>query len=874
MVTKHCLKKVIFAASMLVSAVGCSDDELASPSPSGSGLCFTVEESDVREDTRSTIGNGSILSSSVTPVETAGRTLYLHACEIAGVGEACLGGDTPVTRGVPVTDMKHYEEFLVSAAFYQEGGWDADSQTANFMYKVPVSQSGSVWSPQSTYYWPGKNYKMRFYAYAPKDAEFELSEQSTSIKGAFIKYEVPADVTRQKDLLVAKSDEYPGDSKNPINLQFKHALTAVKFVVGNDMNAGTIRKVALRNIHSAGKYYIESGETELLTGTGTVKDFERILEKHVDSNPGTAITEDSLTFMLPPQELPDSALLEIVFADDGGEHTLGASLKKTIWNSGTTVVYKISTSSISWDYFLNVSGPDDFNYSGGTRSYSVTSYKQNTQGKELPVAWSTEYSTDNGQNWTEDKPAWLTAFTMSGEGGKEKKFSATVIAQTGIDYSSHTEALQGAPVKGSEITPYNLSNKDGGIEVQNTANCYVVNAPGYYSLPLVYGNAIKNGSTNSSAYKSNATGSVLKNFINHLGNAISDPYIANNSGCDPSKAELVWQDAPSLVSDIRYNPDNNNGNISFKVDQATIRQGNAVIAIKDENDQILWSWHIWVTDEIMNEKTPTVTLTNHDKNTFQMVYIALGWCDACTINYAERICKVKFIAGNQSQIITIKQTAANLTTRVGNCPYYQWGRKDPFQPSEGGSTANKTWYDKDGTSFTTSPARRDLSRGAACIRNYILNPNVMHSDYYADYDYNNLWDANNSTATSYTNNSPVKTIYDPCPFGFRLPAAKAFTGFTWTGGQSNGSNLVYGSWSGDGWNFTVNGKIFFPVTGMRDKTGNVISTSKGQYWTAAPALNQNNLARCGYCLIFTNSMVGPMEGQYRGMAGAVRPSRD
>lgn len=119
---------------------------------------------------------------------------------------------------------------------------------------------------------------------------------------------------------------------------------------------------------------------------------------------------------------------------------------------------------------------------GEPRSYSVTSYKQNTQGKELPVAWSTEYSTDNGQNWTEDKPDWLTAFTMSGEGGKEKKFSATVIAQTGIDYSSHTEALQGAPVKGSEITPYNLSNKDGGIEVQNTANCYVVNAPGYYSF--------------------------------------------------------------------------------------------------------------------------------------------------------------------------------------------------------------------------------------------------------------------------------------------------------------------------------------------------------------------------------------------------------
>ena len=87
MVTKHCLKKVIFAASMLVSAVGCSDDELASPSPSGSGLCFTVEESDVREDTRSTIGNGSILSSSVTTGYRSipAQTGFPDACDFASM---------------------------------------------------------------------------------------------------------------------------------------------------------------------------------------------------------------------------------------------------------------------------------------------------------------------------------------------------------------------------------------------------------------------------------------------------------------------------------------------------------------------------------------------------------------------------------------------------------------------------------------------------------------------------------------------------------------------------------------------------------------------------------------------------------------------
>lgn len=838
MVTKHCLK-AMFAASMLVSSVGCSD-ELTSPPSSDSSLYFTVEESDVSENTRSAIGNGSILSSSVTPVETTGRTLYLHACEIRGIEEACLGGDTPVTRGVPVTDMEHYKEFLVSAAFYQEGGWDADRQTANFMYKVPVNRSGSVWSPQSTYYWPGKNYKMRFYAYAPKDAEFELSEQSTSIKGAFIKYEVPADVTRQKDLLVAQSDEYSGDYQNPISLQFKHALTAVKFAVGGEMKAGTIRKVALRNIHSAGRYYIESGETELLTGTGTVKDFEQILEKHVDGTPETAITEDSLTFMLPPQELPDNALLEIVFVDDdGGENTLSASLKKAKWNPGTTVVYKISTSSINWEYVLEVKGPAAFSHSGGSQSYSVASYKRNTQGKVLPVAWSAKYSMDNGQSWTEKKPDWLTAFTISGEGGEEEKFSATVIAQTGTDNSSHTMALQGASLKGSETTPYNLSNSNGGAEIQNTANCYVVNSPGYYSLPLVYGNAIKNSATNTSAYVAGISGKyVLTQFVNHLGKPITNPYIANNSGCVPSKAELVWQDALSLVSDIQYHPDN--GNISFKVDRATIKQGNAVIAIKDENDQILWSWHIWVTDERINE---TIEVTNMQGRRYKFMRVNLGWCDGYKIDYAERSCIVKFTNGGlrPDQEITIKQDAMLVSTDI-NTPYYQWGRKDPFRPSDGLKNINKIWYDKDGISSMADHESEKFATNTDFIKSGILKPDVMNTNTVPLYY--NLWSARNSTTTN-NDNAVVKTVYDPSPVGFKLPASNAFTGFTLTGTSATTPAEVNGVWNNSGkyWNFYSKpnkrgAQIAFLTFGSRDGGRLTLIRTNGYYWTAIPdALN-------------------------------------
>ena len=156
---------------------------------------------------------------------------------------------------------------------------------------------------------------------------------------------------------------------------------------------------------------------------------------------------------------------------------------------------------------------------------------------------------------------------------------ATVEAQTGISNDLHENALKAATAKGSETTPYNLSNNTGGNTVENTANCYVVNAPGYYSLPLVYGKCDQELSHETLPHTSTVTGTnILNPFINHAGNGITDPYISGN-GCTPAKAELVWHDAMNLVTDIKYNADSNGGNISFKVDRSSIRQGNAVIAI-------------------------------------------------------------------------------------------------------------------------------------------------------------------------------------------------------------------------------------------------------------------------------------------------------
>ena len=95
-----------------------------------------------------------------------------------------------------------------------------------------------------------------------------------------------------------------------------------------------------------------------------------------------------------------------------------------------------------------------------------------------------------------------------------------------------------------------------------TANCYIMNAPGTYRLPLVYGNAIDKvkvpgTGNNTSAYTSSAPASynILSTFINHRGVGITNPYIYNNANCTPAKCTLIWQDAQNLVTGVALSAD-------------------------------------------------------------------------------------------------------------------------------------------------------------------------------------------------------------------------------------------------------------------------------------------------------------------------------
>ncbi len=151
--------------------------------------------------------------------------------------------------------------------------------------------------------------------------------------------------------------------------------------------------------------------------------------------------------------------------------------------------------------------------------------------------------------------------------------------------------MQDAASLGTLTEPYNLSNSTGAAAVENTANCYVVSAPGYYRIPLVYGNAIKGGKANTSAYKTSISNpNCLQNFKDHADIDIDDPWITKSHV--PTRAKLVWADEKGLVTNLTVTGIGTDAFVNFEVPQSKIKNGNAVIAVVMGTD-VLWSWHLW-----------------------------------------------------------------------------------------------------------------------------------------------------------------------------------------------------------------------------------------------------------------------------------------
>ena len=892
------------AAALLLSTVpaGCTDEREENPA-TGGRIGFSIDLWTEGSAVQAAQTKGAGTETGGLPADTLpavsvialeggasgdGKPLYLHVVTTDGIGEdATAQNGGARTKAARVDNATMYEEMSVTAFVYPASdSWPSaytggTPSAASYMRTVRVKKSES-WN--TSYYWPGASRRISFFASAPYGSPgLTAFNDGASGNPPYLSYTVPAGVADQKDLLVASSTDRPGNTNAAEALAMKHALTAVRFVTGDDMLAGTVSKITLKDVYGTGKLPLQASAAwyDLGGTTSFAQTFSPEVVAPDPQAPGTPLTPETATFMMLPQTLPTNAQIEVIYTDNltGTQRMLTADIAGKTWPMGKTVTYRISTSSIVVTPTLTVTQPADFDYQGGTKNYTVTSYATVARegvSQTIPVAWTTEYSTDNGVSWHSNKPEWLTAFTESGTGsGSAEPCTATVKPQTGITNHPQNEALKAAqPVNDGVNSVYDLSTK-GGTESRNTANCYIVNAPGKYCLPLVYGNGIKNGTTNPSAYNTSNSGqNILSRFVNHLGNSISNPYIYSNKDCTPTGCGIIWQDEPNLLKYASLSGDKKY--LEFVVDAENIRQGNAVVTVYS-NGAIMWSWHIWVTNYVPGDGDKTIT--NKQGNQYTIMPVNLGWCDGQRTDYAERTVQVRFKQTGTSaapQIITVKQNPHSISV-PGNNTFYQWGRKDPFVGVLDGNIS-KPRYNGQGNLLSSQMQTGNWTNGTAIVQG-IKDPSRFCSYSYMDNKYYNLWNTRNTT-WGVNGNTVEKTVYDPCPVGYKMPPSNAFTGFTTTGGTTQ--NLSQANVSGGfdaGWNFFCNPQktdtVFFPASGNRSVTDANPSNAGayGYYWTAGTGqVAQNVILR--YYLRFYSSEIRPTASTQGGYGFSVRPSKE
>lgn len=186
-------------------------------------------------------------------------------------------------------------------------------------------------------------------------------------------------------------------------------------------------------------------------------------------------------------------------------------------------------------------------------------------------------------------------------------------------------------------------------------------------------------------------------------------------------------------------------------------EGNALVAIKDGSNKVLWSWHIWVESE---DITGTALPLTGGGST---------WMD-------------RNLGANQSG-----QSGGDYSTTAGFL--YQWGRKDPFiatNKTDGSSTfamfnAAGTAFTAPTYPFTTAAITGDTYTKFADLNSIAGQANALsYSVQYpmlflgawmgssAKYPYNSIA-GHDSWGGEF---GQAKAVYDPCPAGWRVPSGE------------------------------------------------------------------------------------------------------
>ncbi len=312
-------------------------------------------------------------------------------------------------------------------------------------------------------------------------------------------------------------------------------------------------------------------------------------------------------------------------------------------------------------------------------------------------------------------------------------------------------------------------------------------------------------------------------------------------------ASILWQDiAENAASSITLTKNLTNDGVTLALSNTALR-GNVVVAVKNGDEDILWSWHIWITDY-----NPDAIAKANGKPTSTNSKFTSSDSTGELHRYSSDMWTTGELAGKyiMDRNIGSKDTTSYYGEGV---LYYQFGRKDPFPAATTTSgTESAAW--RNGSTWTITDVPYDSSSNSAItMATAIMDPMMFQRRSSTTGN----WCSEATTATYAwndiaQNNLTGKSIFDPSPAGWKVPA----TG-VWSAATSSTTFPVP----------TYFTNASYPACGSRYYTTAAMSNvgTYGRYWSSTPNSETN-----GYNFNFNSGNVNPANNNNRSNGYSVR----
>jgi len=405
------------------------------------------------------------------------------------------------------------------------------------------------------------------------------------------------------------------------------------------------------------------------------------------------------------------------------------------------------------------------------------------------VSWG-QYALTTNTGWLNSTPdATSQTLTIKYQGTTIKP--EAVISTSGTDSKAGTVSWLTATLASNTSTSGSWTNRS--LYVYTSVNTTGYDRFGYIHISLE-GLSVVITVEQSSSYDYTATDGLANCYMVEPNHTITIPIrrAYEYGGADGNTkfgVEKYWDDASGKCVSGYSVTNDNDYELSYLTVTAGSNTGNALLALIGDDGEVYWSYHIWVTKYNPNAGGSTVITGNtyNSSKYYEFMNINLG---------------AKF---------------SYLVDGPGSGLYYQWGRKDPF-PSEGEPGEE---VDGGGSYYVRYT---DSSRGT--IVGTIRNPNYfMTAGSSSNYDWYYDNPASGGRFTRWLWGNEKKSVYDPCPQGWKIPQVygedSPFAGYD-----------VNNSWEwGADIEGTVWGTMLFPETWSLDlSTGDLYDMGESGFW--------------------------------------------